>query len=178
MSGPNVLKVLSEVAHKGYVVRNEIHALDKFHASPMDDHQDSVEIADEMNEGFKDAPATIEMEVAYTVPGDLYIGDPKTAAMLCGKYGIAPQLAASEARVCTIGFSERDQKWYGWSHRAIFGFTIGDTVMKGDCTASSGLIQEYLDEHPDEDRSLPVGFKAKTLDDARRMAIAFADSVG
>ncbi len=178
MSGPNVLKVLSEVAHKGYVVRNEIHALDKFHASPMDDHQDSVEIADEMNEGFKDAPATIEMEVAYTVPGDLYIGDPKTAALLCGKYGIVPQLSAVGANVCSVGFSERNQKWYGWSQRAFTGFGIGDTVLKGDCTASSGWTQEYLDEHPDMDRSLPVGFKAKTMADARRMAIAFADSVG
>ena len=34
---------------------------------------------------------------------------------------------------CSIGWSEKDQKWYGWSHRAIFGFTIGSKVKKGDC---------------------------------------------
>ena len=32
-----------------------------------------------------------------------------------------------------IGFSPKDGKWYGWSHRAIFGFEIGSTCKKGDC---------------------------------------------
>jgi hypothetical protein len=32
-----------------------------------------------------------------------------------------------------VGFSPKDNKWYGWSHRAIYGFTIGSTCKKGDC---------------------------------------------
>lgn len=32
-----------------------------------------------------------------------------------------------------VGFSPKDNKWYGWSHRAIYGFTIGSVVKKGDC---------------------------------------------
>ncbi len=32
-----------------------------------------------------------------------------------------------------VGFSPKDQKWYGWSHRAIYGFKIGSTCKKGDC---------------------------------------------
>lgn len=32
-----------------------------------------------------------------------------------------------------VGFSPKDGKWYGWSHRAIFGFKIGSTCEKGDC---------------------------------------------
>ena len=24
-----------------------------------------------------------------------------------------------------IGFSEKEQKWYGWSHRAFYGFKVG-----------------------------------------------------
>ena len=32
-----------------------------------------------------------------------------------------------------VGFSPRDEKWYGWSHRAIYGFEIGSTCEKGDC---------------------------------------------
>lgn len=32
-----------------------------------------------------------------------------------------------------VGFSPKDDKWYGWSHRAIYGFTIGSTCEKGDC---------------------------------------------
>lgn len=70
-----------------------------------------------------------------------------------------------------IGFSPRDQKWYGWSHRAIFGFGIGDEVKKGDVIAPD---REYP---PLRGESLPIGFKAKTLADARRMAAAFALAV-
>jgi len=32
-----------------------------------------------------------------------------------------------------VGFSPKDGKWYGWSHRAIFGFEIGSTCKKGNC---------------------------------------------
>lgn len=31
-----------------------------------------------------------------------------------------------------VGFSPTHQKWYGWSHRAIYGFGIGSTCKKGD----------------------------------------------
>ena len=32
-----------------------------------------------------------------------------------------------------VGFSPKDNKWYGWSHRAIYGFDIGSECKKGDC---------------------------------------------
>lgn len=32
-----------------------------------------------------------------------------------------------------VGYSPKKQKWYGWSHRAIYGFKIGSTCKKGDC---------------------------------------------
>lgn len=80
--------------------------------------------------------------------------------------------------VASIGYSPDENKWYGWSHRAIHGFTIGDVVKEGDLTNDSGLVEEYRIQHPEEDYSLPVGFKALTLDDAKRMAIAFAEAVG
>ena len=54
---------------------------------------------------------------------------------------------------------------------------IREVVKEGDCCASSGWTEEYLREHPEEDKSLPVGFKAKTLEDAKKMATAFAESV-
>lgn len=62
----------------------------------------------------------------------------------------------------SIAFSPKSQKWYGWSHRAIYGFKIGDVVEYGDLTTK---------------HALPIGFKAETLDDCRKMAIAFAESV-
>lgn len=128
-------------------------------------------------------PKTMVMKICYTLEG-LYIGRPPWGYRLCVKRGIKPELAGTNSDMCSdnppcsIGFSERDQKWYGWSHRALHGFQIGDVVKEGDCTASSGWTQEYLAEHPEADISLPVGFKAETLDDAKRMAIAFAESVG
>lgn len=97
---------------------------------------------------------------AYTVPKGQYIGDPKWAHRLIVQRGIKPELNKQSHCVCSIGFCEKEQKWYGWSHRAIFGFGIGDLVKEGDCTASFG-----------------IGFEAKNLEDAKRMAVAFAESV-
>ena len=113
---------------------------------------------------------------AYTKNGE-YIGDKETADYLCNERRITPTVTPGNP-VCNIGFCESEQKWYGWSHRALYGFGIGDEVAEGDCTASSGWTDEYLAEHPEDDLSLPVGFKAKTLEDAKHMAIAFAESVG
>ena len=117
-----------------------------------------------------------EMAHAETPSGD-YLGGPEWGYRLCKKYGIKPEKSNPEYSICSIGFCEKEQKWYGWSHRAIYGFGIGDVVKEGDCTNSSGWTQEYLDEHSEEDLSLPVGFKAKDMAGAKRMAIAFAESV-
>lgn len=86
------------------------------------------------------------------------------------RLGIVPEPVPNG--VSTIGFSDKNQKWYGWSHRAIHGFGVGDVAKKGDLVCSPGSTD------PAADVSVPVGFTAKTLDDAKRMAIAFADSVG
>lgn len=117
----------------------------------------------------------VTLEVAYTPRGS-YIGNLETATFLVSK-GIVPEALPSH-NVCSIGFNKNEQKWYGWSHRAIFGFEIGAIAKEGDCVCSSGWTDEYLLEHPEEDLRLPVGFEAKTLEDAKRMAIAFAESVG
>jgi len=67
---------------------------------------------------------------------------------ILAKHGIAPQLASPDRKVCSIGFSEKEQKWYGWSHRAMYGFTIGDSVKRGDCAYrpadEEGFRQKYL----------------------------------
>lgn len=80
--------------------------------------------------------------------------------------------------VC-IGFSPANKKWYGWSHRAVHGFGIGDVVSEGDITNTSGYIEEFEKEHPEIafKLMLPIGFTAKTLEDAKLMAIAYASAV-
>ena len=122
-------------------------------------------------------PQDVIVKSAYTPNGD-YIGDNKAAYRLCVKRGIKPEKANLSHKVCSIGFCGSDQKWYGWSHRAIFGFGVGAIVKEGDCTNSSGWTDEHLRKHPEDDLSLPIGFTAMNLEDCRRMAIAFAESVG
>jgi hypothetical protein len=81
---------------------------------------------------------------AVTIDG-CYIGSPETAKYLCDERGIKPELASPTHRVCSIGFCEKDQKWYGWSHRAIFGFGIGSKVSKGDCAYVADTPEGLID---------------------------------
>lgn len=107
-----------------------------------------------------------------------YIGDEETYKFLVEKRGLVLiQKSNPDHETCSIGYSPSENKWYGWSHRATYGFTIGDKVEEGDITAISGLTDEYRIQHPEEDMSLPVGYIAKDLNGAKRMAIAFAEAV-
>ena len=118
----------------------------------------------------------IKMVFAYN-NDDKYIGTLEFLEMLIKEHGLSQIQSYGENDICSIAFCEKEQKWYGWSHRAIGAFGIGDEVKENDLCASSGWTDEYLKENPDKDLSLPIGFKAETLEDAKRMAIAFADSV-
>lgn len=114
------------------------------------------------------------MMISVYTKDDKYVGTLEGAQFYFEK-GIIPE-TYSDNNVTSIGKSHIDGKWYGWSHRAIYGFSIGDIVKEGDCTASSGYIDEYIKEHGDP-FVLPVGFEAKTEEDCKKMAIAFASSV-
>jgi len=86
------------------------------------------------------------MTTCYTNNGD-WIGNEKTAKFLCKKKGIAPEhITPMEPYVlqpCSIGFCEKDQKWYGWSHRAIYGFGIGSEVKWGDVNYKPRNEEEF-----------------------------------
>lgn len=144
------------------------------------------EIRTRLIDGSQFGSSDFVMKSAYTPDGN-YIGESRLAYQLCKTRGIKPEPMPKEfiagcndgdSGICSIGFSEKEQKWYGWSHRAMYGFGIGYVVKKGSCCASPGVTEEWLRDHPEDDFSLPVGFKVKTLADAKRAAIAFADSVG
>lgn len=45
-----------------------------------------------------------------------------------------------------VGFSKKDNKWYGWSHRAIYGFTIGSTCKKGDVHYRGSNLDELEED--------------------------------
>jgi len=57
------------------------------------------------------------------------------------QHGINPERDES------IGFSEQEQKWYGWSHRAIYGFGVGSVVDKGHCAYTAPTVDELYDEY-------------------------------
>lgn len=79
-----------------------------------------------------DSEPLLMRRTAYTKTGD-WIGSSKNAYHLVHKFGIQQfEKTDPEHCVCSIGFSPEHDKWYGWSHRAIHGFTIGSTCKKGD----------------------------------------------
>lgn len=102
---------------------------------------------------------TIDTEAAFSNADDSFVGDEKFAKKL-QDMGIEPERARKGDRVASVGFCEAENKWYGWSHRAIHGFGIGDHELTLD--PFSG------DSH---------GAEIKTLDEARKAAVKFADSV-
>jgi hypothetical protein len=73
-----------------------------------------------------------------------YIGDPKRARFLMVKMGIKPTKADKKHCVCSIGYCKKQRKWYGWSHRAMVGFGIGDKLFE----------ENYREHAPEEKRDL------------------------
>ena len=86
-----------------------------------------------------------------------------------------------------VGFSHKDNKWYGWSHRAIFGFTIGSECKKGDCgyvgTTPEDLIEDRYDffvdiseecaqQHKDECQILEDSSGIRILTTPIKLAVA------
>ena len=137
---------------------------------------------------------------------DKSIGDPELALYLYNS-GITEFDTTLEGSTVGVGFNPKKKKWYGWSHRALYGFGIGSTVKKGDVAYCPKTIEEWVEsavefyekpiveEYDDEfvlrsedsDISIPIAkdefasgrgeWTAETLDDAHQMAIDFHESV-
>ena len=67
------------------------------------------------------------MRSAYTPKGD-YLGDPRHARYIFKRGITRCEKTKPDHCVCSIGFNPTEQKWYGWSHRAICGFGKGDRI--------------------------------------------------
>ena len=106
----------------------------------------------------------LKMVSAYNMWGQ-YIGSPEWAHKLVAARGIQPSLRTPESCVCSVGYSVKDGKWYGWSHRAIYGFKPGSKCKKGD--------GHYIPKSAGGRGA----WTAKTVADARKMAYDFAASV-
>ena len=116
----------------------------------------------------------IEMRSAFILPKLEYIGDPVWAHRLVHKFGITEQIQSIRGRheieersiseeakrllsndlmrdysfspVCSIGFNPTEQKWYGWSHRAIYGFGIGSEVKFGNCAYVASNKEDFIED--------------------------------
>lgn len=188
----------------------------------------SISGGEDLALAINDSPAQIITTKVARTPEGHYIGNTKRAHNLCKKRGIAPELASPDHKVCSVGFCAAEQKWYGWSHRAIYGFGIGSRVKPGDCAyaptdkqdfakdmihfwvepyhlnvttteavdrdGTHGIDISWLYDTAVPNKSLrgtlsgvfcpyPDNFgrgewTASTLDDARQMAVDFAEGVG
>lgn len=140
---PNCVEVKFQRRYLGYVYRREI-------------------IDDSAHGGDGKLP----MVNCYSRDTGHYIGDAKMARFLCKKRGLRKVSKASPRHcVCSIGFNKQEQKWYGWSHRAICGFGIGDRIFE----ERFGNDQTPFIKH---------GKKTiKTIADAKLAAKSFAASV-
>jgi len=114
---------------------------------------------------WEDKPAddTIDITAARNKDGD-YIGNVEMARILCDRHGIAPE-CREPGVTCAFGWSEEKQKYYGWSHRALVGFSVGNKVFDAGCDADLPFIKRGK-----------VDIKNK--DDARLAAMNFAEYIG
>jgi len=77
----------------------------------------------------------------------------------------------------SFGKSAADGKWWGWSHRAVYGFGIGDRV-EGDNGGKKVEYPKLPDGSIDWDNGkYEPDFTIKTDAQAKQCAIRFADSV-
>lgn len=92
---------------------------------------------------------------------DARIGSLAHAWYLIGK-GITKQVQPSNpgSKQCAVGFD--GAQWWGWSHRAMSSYSVGSRVNNGDIGYALGRGE----------------WTAQTLDDAKTMAVNFAQEVG
>ena len=111
------------------------------------------------------SPGPIVIDVYVNKGGD-HIGTRDDGGLMSQirKLGILAEKASPDHCVCSIG-KGADGKWYGWSHRAMVGFGLGDRVFEEAFGDDSTPFVKH-------------GNKViATDDDARLAATRFASSV-
>lgn len=106
-------------------------------------------------EGMPDNQRTF-MKSAYSVQDGSYIGGTEIAHRLWKKYGIEKFYRGGCGETTCIGYNPKTKTWYGWSHRAIFGFKKGQRKRR---------------------KNMPNKGREYTISNPKRAAIAFAGDV-
>ncbi len=107
-------KVVKVLHYKGYEVRTVL--------------VDNLEFMGSAKKWRNKQGRFMVMRTAYTPTGD-YIGEPRMARFLFKRGIRIVEKAFPSHNVCSIGFNAKQGKWYGWSHRAICGFGLGDRIF-------------------------------------------------
>ncbi len=74
------------------------------------------------------------------------------------KFGITEHVSSiwQPGKPICIGFNPDEKKWYGWSHRAIFGFGVGSECKRGDChyrpTDKDDFLQDMIRFWSEDDK--------------------------
>jgi len=131
-----IVTVISETKKPGYVIRKELIEYEGCDA--------------------------VEIDSAYTL-GGARIGDVGMARVLCEERKIIPELVTPDSTICTIGWCNHQQQWYGWSHRAVCGFSVGSEVKRGDCGYVSDTPEGLI-----EDRYIFFGDISKEVAEEKR----------
>jgi hypothetical protein len=105
------------------------------------------DIVDTTKEGLEDAPQSYisKIDGSYLT----FVGLENNLNYLL-KNGITEQIQNwnnIKGNSANIGFNPTEQKWYGWSHRAIFGFGIDSECKKGSCGYSAGNKEDFAEEN-------------------------------
>ena len=107
-----------------------------------------------------------KMTNCYSLHSGCYIGDTKDAVFLCETERLKKLQPAREGgTACNIGFDQMRGKWYGWSHRAVCAFGIGDMIFDEDYKGPDGDDTPFIKHGTEE---------IKTMAEARQAAINFA----
>lgn len=114
----------------------------------------------------------VEIRSCYTLDSGEYISDVSTTFSLVKKYGITKfETIDQDHSVCSIGFSNKKKKWYGWSHRAIHGFGVGDIVKK-DSLGNPGKERKIEDIKDAKDSAISFALDvAHTILDPTRIIL-------
>ena len=139
----NVMEVVFQRRYPGYIYRREV-----------------------VGQSDYGGKGTLEMVSCYASDTGEWIGDAKTARFLCKKRGLRNLQKTDPSHcVASIGFNSKEGKWYGWSHRAICGFGIGDCIFE----ERYGNDKTPFAKHGRK--------KIRTLDQAKKAAANFAGYV-
>ena len=94
-----------------------------------------------------------------------YLGPPEEPFGMIKKHGITEFYRNKPGHnTASVGWSQAQQKWYGWSHRAIHSFGVGYIVTKDADLVHNG------------DQTI-LGMRAGNLDECRMLAGRFAEAV-